>query len=144
MALSEPLRASTKYDMRYRDLLETSAAPPHPQRPLILPKAFAADVKLVVRFMPAVYRWLDLMLFHGRSAADIRINRASVHFPEPYDAEGALTSECRQWIIASVQDVVERLGLSICIIFSADEAIFVWPGGKLATSGQPPEGGLPI
>ena len=130
--------------MRYHELLEAPSEPRRPARPFIRPKAFAADVKLVVRFMPAVYRWLDLSIRHGGPDADISIDHASVHFPEPYDADGALTPDCRQWIISCVQGVVERLGLSISIVFSANEAVAVWPGGKLVVSGKPPEGGLSV
>ena len=63
---------------------------------------------------------------------------------QPYDADGVLSSHCRQWIIEMVRDEVERLGLSICVVFGPDDAVAVWPGDKLVISKIPPEGGLLI
>ena len=126
--------------MRYHDLLETRSR--RPARPLILPEPFHASVKLVIRFMPAVYRWIDLKLGHGGPDADISIHAARVRFPEPYDADGVLSCHCRQWILEMVIDEVERLGLSITVVFGPEDAVAVWPGGKLVITTNPPEGGL--
>lgn len=129
--------------MRYHELA-SDIAPSLPQRPLILPEPFRSDTKLVIRLLPAVYRWLDLSLEHGEPDAEITVASAYVRFPEVYDADGVLSVGCRQWIIKSVQDEVERLGLSICVVFGPDDAVAVWPGGKLVVTSQPPEGGLNI
>jgi len=128
--------------MRYHELLETRRR--RPRRPLILPQPFKADVKIVLRFLPAVYRWFRVELCHGGPYADITINHARVWFPEPYDAEGALTADCQQWIVEMVRDEVERLGLSMTVVFSSNEAVALWPGEKTVISTKPPEGGLLI
>jgi hypothetical protein len=130
--------------MRYHELLETTSERRPPERPLIQPQPFRADVKLVIRFMPAVYRWIDLKLGHGGPDANISIHSAQVRFPEPYDADGALSSHCRQWILEMVRNEVERLGLSICIVFGPEDAVALWPGRELVVSTKPPEGGLLI
>lgn len=126
--------------MRYRELQETR----RPARPLILPRPFKADVKLCIRFMSAVYRWVPLKLGHGGPDADISIHAARVRFPEPYDADGVLSAHCRQWIIEMVRDEVERLGLSMCCVFGPEDCVAIWPGGELVISTKPPEGGLLI
>lgn len=129
--------------MRYDELLETRR-PVGSNRPSVQPEPFKADVKLVVRFMPAVYRWLELGLHIGGPAGDIGIDRAAVWFPEIYDDEGALSVHCRRWIIEMVRDEVERLGLSIAVVFGPHDSVAVWPGDKLVTSGHPPRGGLRV
>lgn len=129
--------------MRYTDLIPSRRSR-RPARPLILPEPFKADVKICVRFMPAVYRWLRVKIGHGGPDADISIHSAKVRFPEPFDAEGALSYHCRQWIIEMVRDEVERLGMSIAIVFGPEDAVAVWPGGELVLSTKPPEGGLLI
>jgi hypothetical protein len=126
--------------MRYPELL--GATPSSPESPLIRPRSFRGTVKLVIRLMPAVYRWINLTLRAGEPNAKIRIDRATVSHPEVYDSEGALTPDCRRWIIENVHDVVARIGLRICIVFSANDAIYCWPNGVLVIAPKPPEGGL--
>lgn len=129
--------------MRYHELA-SDIAPSLPVRPLIRPRPFHCDVKLVLRCLPAVYRWMDLRLERGEPGAEITLNSASMRFPELYDADGVLSMGCRQWIIQSVRGEVERLGLSICVVFGPDDAVAVWPGGKLVVTNRPPEGGLMV
>lgn len=129
--------------MRYYELASDNG-PSLPQRPLILPQPFQSDTKLCIRFLPAVYRWTDLQLKHGKPLAEIDINTACVSFPEIYDADGVLSAGCRKWIIQSVQVQVERLGLSICVVFGPSDVVAIWPGGRLVVTNRPPEGGLQI
>lgn len=130
--------------MRFYEIDNPASGYREQQRPLVQPQPFAANVWLVLRFAPCVYRWVQVELHHGEPAADISIDRARMWFSEPYDAEGALSVHCRHRIIYMVQDEVERLDFSICALFASDDAVYVWPGKQPQESDRPPEGGLPL
>ena len=102
------------------------------------------DVKLVFRLMPAVYRWLDLDIREGKPEAVISMEGANVGFLDPFTDDGSLSTECRGFVIAAVRDEVERHGRSICIVFGVKDAVYVWPGGKIEVSAEPPSGGLRV
>jgi hypothetical protein len=130
--------------MRYHELSEATAPTTPSERPKLQPRPFDADIKLVIRFVPAVYRWIDLSLSTGKAHTDIGIDKARVSHPKPYDGNGALTQECRKLIIEAVHDAVERLGMSICIVLAQDDAIYCWPDGVMVVSQRPPKGGLSL
>lgn len=129
--------------MRFHEF-DTATEHYPPRRPVIHSLPHAVDVKLAIRIMPAVYRWLSLELRHGGPAADISFEHARVWFPKIYDADGALTGDCRQWIVEMVQDWVEREKLSVSVVWSNTQATYCWTGKEPLTTNKLPEGGLSI
>lgn len=120
--------------MRYHQL-EVGKQPAPPETP---------DVKLVFRLMPALYRWVDLRIREGKPEAAISMERANIGFPNPFTENGFLSTECRGFIIDAVREEVERQGRSICIVFGATDAVYVWPGGNIEMSAEPPLGGMRV
>jgi hypothetical protein len=126
--------------MRYHELSKPNVPPP--ARPLRHARQSDGEIKLVIRLLPSVYRWRHVDVLKGEPHAEIGVDTARGSHPQPYDHDGELTRGCRKWIIEAVHDAVERLGLSICIVFAEDDAIYCWPEGVLVVSSRPPKGGL--
>lgn len=112
--------------MRISDLLDR-------QRPRFLP--------LIIRFMPAVYGARELCIGHGGPEARIAHDAPWIRFPEPYSRGGHLSEDCIQWIIASVQNAVDRTRLRMAIILD-DHALYFGPNESVRVSTNLPSGGL--
>lgn len=62
-----------------------------------------------VRLIPGCYSAVRINIEPGEPDADIRLNRADIRHPEPFDTHG-LTDACRTYIQNAVQHAVEKDG----------------------------------
>ncbi len=113
-------------------------------RPMSLAEPFRANVRICIRVMPSVYRWLDLELQPGAREALIGLQGASVAFPEPYDANGVLSGACRHWIIMAAREAAHEFGYAFAVVFGPEDVVTALPSGELIISEVPPSGGLLI
>lgn len=96
---------------------------------------------LIIRYMPAVYGARELRIGHGGPEARIDRDAPWIRFPEPYSRGGHLSEDCIQWIIASVQNAVDRSLLRMAIILD-DHALYFSPDESVRVSMNLPSGGL--
>lgn len=126
--------------MRFSELTACSCLHPDSNEPR---NPRPCHIDLVIRFMPAVYRKLPLRIGHGGPDAQVGIEDAEIHFPYPYDAEGEISQDCRQWIIECVGDVAMKLGFAMCVVFKKKtDIVYFKANGDSFEGSKAPSGGL--
>lgn len=97
---------------------------------------------LVVRIMSAVYQYEHIKVSAGaRPIAQIGNKCSLVLRPEPFNAEGALSTACRAFLLSSVQHAVRETGHKICIVWGPTGCTYVEANSTL-DSVDPPSGGI--
>ncbi len=97
---------------------------------------------LVVHLMPTVYQREEIAVHRGDARVHIGHRDTFVHHPEPFAADGSITVECRQLMIAVTLDAVRRSRFRMCVVWSATDCTFVERDGSTKESDDPPSGGF--
>jgi len=97
---------------------------------------------LVVRLMSAVFQREDITLHPGSPSVHIGHRDTFVHHPQPFDADGAVSADCRALLIAGTLEAVQRTRFRMCLVWAADSCTFVEFDGSVKHSDDPPSGGL--
>ena len=98
---------------------------------------------LVVRLMPAVYNCYPIEFAWNGNTSSIP-EALTLFEPNPFDADGNLTPECRRKLIELVGFEARETGFRMCVVFGPKEAVYVEPEGAILEASQLPVGGVDI
>jgi len=98
---------------------------------------------LVVRLGACAYKREKIDIGIGPAEVVIAPNKSRVRHPEPFDAEGAITPDCRKLMVDSVQQEVRRRWFRMCIVWAPDACSYC-EHHSIEESDKPPSGGIPV
>jgi hypothetical protein len=108
------------------------------------PDQVREPLELVVYLMPGVYSRFRIRLDVGPRRGVVDLRSATVTYPQPFREDGSISGGCFGWIAHVVTSAARTLGHRMCLVLSADRAVYVEPDGRVLSSKVPPSGGLPI
>lgn len=108
----------------------------HPEK-----RVDAAYPHLIVRIYSAVYQREFIEIRKGPPEAYIGRKKSYVQHPAPY-FNGSISEECKDLLLQTTAEAVERLKFRMCIVWAVDSCTFVEPGHQFDHSSEPPSGGI--
>jgi hypothetical protein len=99
--------------------------------------------RLVIRIYSAIYSRVPIDLKCAQPAeAKIASSRASLCHPGVDPETSALDPDARKFLADAVLTAVRRTGFRMCLVFGAQDALFIEKDGSMNPSNDPPSGGL--
>jgi hypothetical protein len=93
---------------------------------------------LLVWIVPAASQRELIKVFRGPTPlAQIGTACCMVFHPHSVDEQGALTRECRAFLIGAVQNAVNATGFRMCIVWSSSSCTFVHLDGSVRDGSDP-------
>jgi hypothetical protein len=111
--------------------------------PTAAPRTASLYPYLVIRFIPAVYQRDRIQIRVGPPAVEIVNRRCFVQHPAPFTADGTLSPDCRELLIAGVQTAVRRLGFRMWIAWAQSSCTSIEPD-RISPAGEPSGGSVPF
>lgn len=99
---------------------------------------------LVVRLMATVYQRYQITINRGEPLVKISHDKNFVRHPEPITDDGAITPDCRTFILNAVLEVVKRGPFRMAVVWGEKEVSYVERDGSIEESTVRPSGGIPL
>ena len=99
---------------------------------------------LIIRLMPAVYQRHQITVYRGEPLVKISHDKNFVRHPEPITDDGAITPDCRTFILNAILEVVKRGPFRMAVVWGQKEVSYVERDGSINESTEPPSGGVPL
>ena len=99
---------------------------------------------IVIRLGAAVYQAEQVFLRRGPAHVSLAVDRSILQHPDPYNADGQISSKAKDLLIQAVQVAMRRTGFRMCLVWGPVWCSFVEPDGAINNSFDPPSGGYAL